>query len=61
MRARKTWRKLLVDIRNGGLEVPPEIAVGHGAMGFWTALDAIVPGTRHQRSCRGVGGNWRAA
>ncbi|WP_371039507.1 transposase, partial [Rhodosalinus sp. FB01] len=31
------------------LEVPPEIAVGDGAMGFWKALDEVFPGTRHQR------------
>jgi len=27
----------------------PEIATGDGAMGFWKALDAVFPGTRHQR------------
>ena len=45
----QSWRKLLVDIKNRGLKVPPEIAVGDGAMGFWRALDEISPGTRHQR------------
>ncbi len=29
--------------------MPPEVAVGDGAMGFWQALDQIWPGTRHQR------------
>ncbi len=29
--------------------MPPEIAVGDGAMGFWKALDEVFPGTRHQR------------
>ena len=42
-------RELLVHIRARGLSVPPEIAVGDGAMGFWNALDEIFPGTRHQR------------
>jgi len=28
---------------------PPEIAVGDGALGFWKALDEVLPGTRHQR------------
>ncbi|RDC73478.1 IS256 family transposase, partial [Rhodovulum sp. 12E13] len=40
---------LLVDIKKRGLKVPPEIAVGDGAMGFWKALDEVFPGTRHQR------------
>jgi transposase-like protein len=29
----QSWRELLVDIKSRGLEVPPEIAVGDGAMG----------------------------
>jgi len=45
----RSWRELLVDIRARGLSVPPEIAVGDGAMGFWKALDEVFPGTRHQR------------
>jgi len=45
----QSWRELLVDIKARGLEVPPEIAVGDGAMGFWKALDEVLPGTRHQR------------
>ena len=45
----RSWRELLVDIRARGLAVPPEIAVGDGAMGFWKALDEVFPGTRHQR------------
>lgn len=45
----QSWRELLIDIKARGLNVPPEIAVGDGAMGFWKALDEIFPGTRHQR------------
>ena len=45
----QSWRELLVDIKKRGLEVPPEIAVGDGAMGFWKALDEVFPGTKHQR------------
>jgi transposase-like protein len=45
----QSWRELLVDIKARGLSVPPEIAVGDGAMGFWKALDEVVPGPRHQR------------
>ena len=29
----QSWRELLVDIKARGLKVPPEIAVGDGAMG----------------------------
>jgi putative transposase len=45
----QSWRELLVDIKARGLKVPPKIAVGDGAMGFWKALDEVFPGTRHQR------------
>ena len=45
----QSWRELLIDIKARGLSVPPEIAVGDGAMGFWNALDEVFPGTRHQR------------
>jgi putative transposase len=45
----QSWRELLVDIKARGLAVPPEVAVGDGAMGFWKALDEVFPDTRHQR------------
>lgn len=45
----QSWREPLIDIKGRGLAVPPEIAVGDGAMGFWKALDEVFPGTRHQR------------
>lgn len=45
----QSWRELLVDIKRRGLAVPPELAVGDGAMGFWKALEEVFPGTRHQR------------
>jgi len=45
----QSWRELLVDIKARGLSIPPEIAVGDGAMGFWKALDEVFPDTRHQR------------
>lgn len=45
----QSWRELLVDLKARGLAVAPEIAVGDGALGFWTALDEVFPGTRHQR------------
>ncbi|ORE86530.1 putative transposase for insertion sequence element [Aurantimonas sp. 22II-16-19i] len=45
----QSWRELLVDLKARGLCTAPEIAVEDGAMGFWTALEEIFPGTRHQR------------
>ncbi len=45
----QSWRELLVGIKNRGLSIAPEIAVGDGAMGFWKSLDEIFPSTKHQR------------
>ena len=45
----QSWRELLVDLKARGLGVPPELAVGDGALGFWKARDEIFPSTRHQR------------
>jgi len=45
----QSWRELLIDIKQRGLQIAPEIAVGDGALGFWKALDEVFPGTRHQR------------
>ena len=45
----QSWRELLIDVKQRGLEIAPEIAVGDGALGFWKALDEVFPGTRHQR------------
>ena len=30
-------------------QIPPRLAVGDGALGFWAALEEIYPETRHQR------------
>ena len=45
----QSWHELLSDIKGRGLSIPPEIAVGDGAMGFWNALDRAFPSTKHQR------------
>ena len=45
----QSWRELLVDLKTRGLTIPPELAVGDGALGFWKAMDEIYPATRHQR------------
>ena len=45
----QSWRELLVDVKRRGLKIAPDLAVGDGALGFWKALDELLPGTRHQR------------
>jgi putative transposase len=45
----QNWRDLLVDLKARGLSMAPELATGDGALGFWKALDAVSPTTRHQR------------
>ena len=45
----QSWRELLVEAKSRGLAIAPELAIGDGALGFWKALDAVFPATRHQR------------
>ncbi|MGY2990433.1 putative transposase [Bradyrhizobium sp. USDA 4508] len=45
----QSWRELLIDLRQRGLRIAPQLAIGDGALGFWKALDEAFPGTRHQR------------
>src|SRR3984893_12379406 len=37
----QSWRELLVDIKRRGLEIPPDLAVGDGALGFWEAHEEL--------------------
>ena len=43
------WRELLEDLKGRGLKIPPELAIGDGALGFWKALDEVFLKTRRQR------------
>jgi putative transposase len=45
----QSWRELLTDLKARGLIIAPELATGDGALGFWKALEAVSPTTRHQR------------
>ena len=45
----QSWRELLLDLKRRGLEVPPELATGDGALGFWKALRQVYGETREQR------------
>lgn len=44
----QSWREVLLKLKSGGMNIP-ELAIGDGAMGFWTALEEVYPESRHQR------------
>ena len=44
-----SWQELLEQLSHQGLNTPPEIAIGDGALGFWKALTKHWPKTKHQR------------
>lgn len=44
-----SWRDLLRGMKKRGLMEDPELAIGDGAIGFWTALRDVFPTTREQR------------
>ena len=45
----QSWRELLLELKNRGLQEAPKVAVGDGALGFWAALRKVFPKTREQR------------
>jgi len=45
----QSWRELLLDLKARGLQEPPRLAVGDGALGFWAALRKVFGNTREQR------------
>jgi transposase-like protein len=47
--SKQSWRELLLDLKNRGLNTAPKLAVGDGALGFWAALREIFPETKEQR------------
>ena len=44
----QSWREVLLKLKSRGMNIP-KLAIGDGAMGFWSALDECYPETRHQR------------
>ena len=44
-----SWLELLRDLKERGLRVAPQLAVGDGALGFWKALRQVYPETAEQR------------
>jgi putative transposase len=45
----QSWAELLVDLKARGFADPPLLAIGDGALGFWSALGKVFPTTRQQR------------
>jgi transposase-like protein len=45
----QSWREGLLHLKGRGLEIPPQLAIGDGALGFWAALAEVYPVTREQR------------
>ena len=44
-----SWKEILGDIKRRGLKNGPCLAIGDGALGFWSAAEEEFPDTRHQR------------
>ena len=47
--SKQSWREVLLELKGRGLTIPPKLAVGDGALGFWAAVREIYPETRPQR------------
>ena len=45
----QSWKELLLDLKKRGLKLGPQLAIGDGALGFWSAVSKVYPNTRHQR------------
>lgn len=44
-----SWTDVIEQLESQGLQIPPELAVGDGALGFWKAITKRWPTTRQQR------------
>lgn len=44
-----SWLETMRDLKRHGLQEAPLLAVGDGALGFWSALEEVFPATREQR------------
>ena len=47
--SRQSWRELLLDLKRRGLAVGSELSVADGALGFWQAVEEMLPKSRGQR------------
>lgn len=44
-----SWKEILLRLRDRGLTAAPELAIADGALGFWAALDEVMPEVKGQR------------
>lgn len=44
-----SWKELLLDLKGRGLKEGAKLAIGDGALGFWSALREVYPATKEQR------------
>lgn len=44
-----SWHEVLTHLSAQGLKIPPKLAIGDGALGFWNALAKHWPTTKQQR------------
>jgi len=44
-----SWAEFLQDLKSRGLSSSPSLAVGDGALGFWSALEEAFPSCKQQR------------
>lgn len=44
-----SWKEVLLDLKNRGLEVGPNLCIGDGALGFWKALSEVYGQAAQQR------------
>lgn len=44
-----SWKEVIQNLKSRGLKTAPKLAVGDGALGFWSALEEEFPETKQQR------------
>jgi len=44
-----SWKEVLENLKRRGLCTAPELAIGDGALGFWSAIEEVFPKTKQQR------------
>lgn len=47
--SKQSWREILIDLQHRGLSTDPEVVIGDGALGFWSAVSEVFPNSRWQR------------
>lgn len=47
--SKASWQAVLRDLKQRGLKEGPKLAIGDGALGFWSALEEEYPQTEEQR------------